>query len=157
MWDWRYKRSTSPLRLERITLDFLGISISRSIDFVGRLTTVATQTTERNGCRRWWSRNIPRRKTMLLVARVLSRSKPKTYMVYSNKDRAFCSEGPRPSQSFLSVLHLSRTLFFLPTFAIEYSLILFGHEPNRDTKLGDWEFFVSCWVMILVVCIWIDI
>jgi len=36
-----------------------------------------------------------------------------------------------------SVLHLSRTLFFLPNFAIGYSLILFGHEPNRDTKLGD--------------------
>ena len=38
-WDCRYKRSTSPLRLERITLNFLGILISRSNNFVGRLTT----------------------------------------------------------------------------------------------------------------------
>jgi len=49
----------------------------------------------------------------LCYGRVLSHGRPNTYIVYSSKGRAHCSEGPQLFPSLLSVLYPSRTSLIL--------------------------------------------
>jgi len=96
----------------RITFkDLLWISILRSINFVNRWSNGKNKATR---CKIVlhadavddWERFHG---TRLCCERVLSHSRPNTYIVYLNKGRACRSDGPRFSLSLVSVLCPSRT------------------------------------------------
>ena len=114
MWDWRYKRSTSlsSLNVSRLRINFGYQSRDQSTSStVCPTATLQRETSSLN--RNAMAVDVDDRGRFhgarLCCERVLSRSRPKTYIVYSSKSRACPSEGPRLSLYLLSVFCPLRT------------------------------------------------